>query len=730
MASLTSPEFNLLEEQFDFDVSLSSSSGKEDDEDEVFLGPFSHKEKCMSVGIDCSVRKDASSGRSVGEEPSWSPLPGDKFVEIFNEAHLLAREIERKNSDKGVAEEVRAMEKHAETKENFVDDPRAKLNVLGKAANLALSPIKRETFCVQNSPMKRLPPAIQRRLLKTGGAPSPTKNSASTSSPARVCKALPKNTLRSKAALSSTKVLPSRPIAPGTAPLLPPDKARLPRTEKGKMLRQRSPHTRHLSSAGSSEDLLSDGTSVTSDISDTSLNTSLPLKTGSSLPASRKSGLQRQTAMKVIPLQNRIILDRKNTSSSSSSKSSMNSSLSTSPTGKGKMNTSLNSSSNNVKARTSGSANKRLSSVVPTNTRTSSSLARAPELGPPVRSKTDLQAQPIKTTPVRKPQPTASQQTSKQNLERASSVPNVPVTVVGAVPSIKGSAKPKSFVVPTPRSQSTGLQQSECPSPDAPMSMKPKRLMSLGSVESLIQKTGVLPPDVLQSPSIVGSPVQSKARRVSALPTPVKRRVSGIPLLTPKSVTRPSKSSYSAEMESLPMSAKMINHGSPVLKVNEQLNTQKLEPVSTEELSDPSELQPFSMEGEVREKTGILLNSTSEGCTPPSPVTCPSEHLESTKHAPQNQEPASPVGWQQLSDSNEVSKTQENEVLLVDAPPPVLRSEERLLIDLSNTPDFIKTSPVKPSGEQLIDLSSPLITWSPVDKENTIDGTPLINLSF
>uniref|UniRef100_A0A8C9SI62 G-2 and S-phase expressed 1 n=1 Tax=Scleropages formosus TaxID=113540 RepID=A0A8C9SI62_SCLFO len=653
-----------------------SYSGKEDDEDEVFLGPFSHKEKCMSVGIDCSVRKDASSGRSVGEEPSWSPLPGDKFVEIFNEAHLLAREIERKNSDKGVAEEVRAMEKHAETKENFVDDPRAKLNVLGKAANLALSPIKRETFCVQNSPMKRLPPAIQRRLLKTGGAPSPTKNSASTSSPARVCKALPKNTLRSKAALSSTKVLPSRPIAPGTAPLLPPDKARLPRTEKGKMLRQRSPHTRHLSSAGSSEDLLSDGTSVTSDISDTSLNTSLPLKTGSSLPASRK--VNWHFVKFNLP-----------------------------PSSTGKMNTSLNSSSNNVKARTSGSANKRLSSVVPTNTRTSSSLARAPELGPPVRSKTDLQAQPIKTTPVRKPQPTASQQTSKQNLERASSVPNVPVTVVGAVPSIKGSAKPKSFVVPTPRSQSTGLQQSECK--DFFFLVLKLTFLAFSVIKFHFSCTGVLPPDVLQSPSIVGSPVQSKARRVSALPTPVKRRVSGIPLLTPKSVTRPSKSSYSAEMESLPMS---------------------LEPVSTEELSDPSELQPFSMEGEVREKTGILLNSTSEGCTPPSPVTCPSEHLESTKHAPQNQEPASPVGWQQLSDSNEVSKTQENEVLLVDAPPPVLRSEERLLIDLSNTPDFIKTSPVKPSGEQLIDLSSPLITWSPVDKENTIDGTPLINLSF
>lgn len=71
------------------------------------------------------------------------------------------------------------------------------------------------------------------------------------------------------------------------------------------------------------------------------------------------------------------------------------------------------------------------------------------------------------------------------------------------------------------------------------------------------------------------------------------------------------------------------------------------------------------------------------------------------------------------------------EVLLVDAPAPAHQLKEKLLIDLSNTPDLIKTSSAKPWGGQLIDLSSPLIKWSPEDKkENTKNTAPLIDLSF
>ncbi|CAF92212.1 unnamed protein product [Tetraodon nigroviridis] len=50
--------------------------------------------------------------------------------------------------------------------EEFVQDSGAKLNVF-EQSNRVLSPIKRETFCVQDSPLKQLPPAIQQRLLRS-----------------------------------------------------------------------------------------------------------------------------------------------------------------------------------------------------------------------------------------------------------------------------------------------------------------------------------------------------------------------------------------------------------------------------------------------------------------------------------------------------------------------------------------------------------------------------------
>lgn len=71
------------------------------------------------------------------------------------------------------------------------------------------------------------------------------------------------------------------------------------------------------------------------------------------------------------------------------------------------------------------------------------------------------------------------------------------------------------------------------------------------------------------------------------------------------------------------------------------------------------------------------------------------------------------------------SKTQE--MLLLDLPAPVLQPQEKLLIDLSNTPELIRTNKTNPSASELIDLSSPLIKWSPVKKKN---DAPLINLSF
>lgn len=64
----------------------------------------------------------------------------------------------------------------------------------------------------------------------------------------------------------------------------------------------------------------------------------------------------------------------------------------------------------------------------------------------------------------------------------------------------------------------------------------------------------------LQTPSsATEKPLQSKLLRPSGLPTPVNRRVSGIPMLTPKSVPRLSRVSRTPEPQS-PASSSGISH--------------------------------------------------------------------------------------------------------------------------------------------------------------------------
>ncbi|RXN19634.1 hypothetical protein ROHU_007219 [Labeo rohita] len=257
-----------------------TSKGDYDVEDEVFIGPISHKEKCISHGVEIHAKDSISSGPSLGEEPSWSPLTGEKFDEICKEAQLLASHLEQTITDPVTESSVVSTSQPEET-ETFEEDTTAKLSMFSKPADV-LSPIKRETFLVQESPMKQLPPAIQKRMLKANGTAGFGKPRLSTSSPVRPAVTQPKMATRGKALVASSGVLPSKPTAQGNSRLssstkLPPaTKTRLPPPSKGNFGLKRSPSSRNSSRAGSSEDLLSDNTSVASDISDSSFNTSLP----------------------------------------------------------------------------------------------------------------------------------------------------------------------------------------------------------------------------------------------------------------------------------------------------------------------------------------------------------------------------------------------------------------------------------------------------------------------
>ncbi|XP_074083378.1 G2 and S phase-expressed protein 1 isoform X3 [Macrotis lagotis] len=127
----------LIDEKFDFDLSLSSSSANEDDE--VFFGPVGHRERCVAAGLELQglVPKEA-------EQPlTWSPLTGEKFVEIFKEARLLALQIQ--SSGKKPTQEP-----GPGPGEDFVQEARLKLDIFERGLQVQTSSpaLKRETYCV------------------------------------------------------------------------------------------------------------------------------------------------------------------------------------------------------------------------------------------------------------------------------------------------------------------------------------------------------------------------------------------------------------------------------------------------------------------------------------------------------------------------------------------------------------------------------------------------------
>lgn len=169
---------------------------------------------------------------------SWSPLTGDQLEAVCQEAHRLADQLQNGELSQLRSKEEDMTSKTTTDREEFIQDDEAKLNVFGQTTSM-LSPIKRETFCVQDSPMKQLPPAIQNRLLRGSSTnttssirpatastqhASANKNSLaypatstrlSTSSPVVRAKSQHRTGLRGKAPLGV--VLPSKPAAPTTS---------------------------------------------------------------------------------------------------------------------------------------------------------------------------------------------------------------------------------------------------------------------------------------------------------------------------------------------------------------------------------------------------------------------------------------------------------------------------------------------------------------------------------
>ncbi|KAM4678302.1 G2 and S phase-expressed protein 1 [Discoglossus pictus] len=711
-------EFSLLaDEKFDFDISLSPTSGKEDCDDEVFIGPVRHKEKCVSVALK-SPESEEQTPPHVNDQHAWSPLSGDKFVEIFKEAHLLAMQLECFSTEDQKKEEPVKTVKNIAV-ERFVQESKSKLNLFDTVNNLNKTPvaIKRETYCVQDSPFSQLPPSVQQRFAaaSTNGGRESVSESPKAMSPNRMLKCAKEQTASPLA--QKTKAPPLKKAVLGGNP----EKTTLSRLQPGKLpsaqaknrltiekpkaarkigLATRKPDN----SAGSTEDLLSDKSSITSDVSDSSFNNSIVGQSKRTLQPPNKIGLKKTQFKQPatgVPC-------RRNTTSSSSSShssvnSSLNSSLSVSPAGK--LNSSLNTSINGSRLQTKSNPS-RFALVRPTagstsslknnSTNTPSSIIKPSTTAKVLASGNRNPTSSVSIVNPQTPAGKLQKQISAPNLHRLS-MQSKTESAIKALPC----TKPQARIMPTPTNRLKLQQKPGGVSPEHSVgkTLQPTKLLSCSEIGSGIAAStpmkptqGVLPNPNFSARSISATP---NTKRLSGLPTPMSRRtVPAIPTTTPKTLPR----TISALRPSMGLQASNILTRKPLASGTSEPEGNIAKVIESSSGDDDVAVLPCSLNFSPEEKTSFVANN----------------ELEILPVFPQS-----------------------TEVLLIDigVEPADIRkpswtgSDNSPLIDLSNTPELHKKMvPLKPTQVgQLIDFSSPLIKLSPmVNKENMGLDSPLL----
>ncbi|KAI3370975.1 hypothetical protein L3Q82_023629, partial [Scortum barcoo] len=161
--------------------------------------------------------------------------------------------------------------------------------------------------------------------------------------------------------------------------------------------------------------------------------------------------------------------------------------------------------------------------------------------------------------------------------------------------------------------------------------------------------------------------LQVKVQRPSALPTPVRRRMSAIPVATPTNQTGPTRPPPVSHCDPAPCpsSASRERSCSPA-----PADAQEAEPV------DAPDIQPFCLEEEE---------------PPAAPPTNPPQPDQSETTDPGAQSPGQSEPSRNLIELETTEESKTQEVLLLDLPAPALQPQEKLLIDLTNTPKLIRT---------------------------------------
>ncbi|XP_067554509.1 G2 and S phase-expressed protein 1 isoform X2 [Pseudorca crassidens] len=702
----------LADEKFDFDLSLSSSSANEDDE--VFLGPVGHKERCIAASLELN--------HQIPEEPplpaSWSPLTGEKFVEVYKEAHLLALQIQS-NSKAKAAPAATPKGPGSQAVEGFIQESKLKIHLFERENEAKKSPksLKRETYHLPDSP-SRGPPLW---------GSQPPSGAALPAAPAQASR--PQTPGPPHASCSSL------PVEPGAAH--PPDQAGAQKKVTSKLLLPRASSLRGKSIPSALEKPMKEkpaGPSRMKILNEKDSHSSVPpdkpcaARDIASLPAGGNHVVQGKRSL---PVPNKFGLKKTMLKppgcagslarkSSSGSVSGVSASVCASPAaGKAKPRDRPSIPADSSQSNTSQSG--RTGLVLPR-------LCLQP--GPAGVSYRQSQRPGVAESTAEQPRaPTRAALTQPQSPGQGGPGLNSHLSLsqssqmnkTGSTRRRDSCLNSKAKVMPTATNQ---FKIPECSTGEpldgaTPKSCRAQRPQSCTSVGRVAHSTPARWSSASQSlENSVRTPV-SRGRR-SALPTPASRRLSSLPLATPKTVPRALASPLrvSARRLSSEPQKKSAVRTAPVREGDSRAAAGpsgwspdgSFPPASAvpQALNFSPEKSDFMFSKSVTTDVALHEAQPPEATTPSEAllVDVKLDQLSVTLRAA-----ATPLGDLPLID---FCKTPEASVALGSGSGP--------LVDLlTNTPDADRRAVAKPCHEvgQLIDLASPLILLSPeADKEN------------
>ncbi|XP_052604534.1 G2 and S phase-expressed protein 1 isoform X3 [Peromyscus californicus insignis] len=737
----------LEDEKFDFDLSLSSSSANEDDE--VFFGPVGHKERCIAASLDFSGQvPEQTLAAAPGSPCTWSPLTGEKFVEVYKEAHLLALQIES-HSRREVTQAAKPRQPVNQGVERFVQNSQLKLSLFEEEQKKEKSPmsLKRETFCLPSSGVQpllgepQLPASPALRSSPVPAGPVQTQSNQGLSCPSQPLPgesrtSQPPNQPGPQRRISS-KLQPPRAL---------PVRGRHPHpaTEK---LRKEVPaglqKMKLLNEKGSQSDVLLDKPSTAPDAASKG---SRPGKR--SLPVPSKLGLKK-TLLK--PPGCTGSLTRK--SSASGSASSLMSGACVSPAaGKAKSSdlSNIPASSSRLLSNTS-----KLGKIGPASLH--QTLPTAPARASCRQARRANAAQTMAEQPKASILPPLSQQpqTPEQRGPRLD-----PDTLTSSQLNKTGSVKrqdsnpnrkPETVSTPTNPFKVPQFSVGEATDGVTPKFSRTHQLQSWTPASRVLSSTPVrrsTGPTSQGLPSSMRTPMST--RRMSALPTPASRRLSGLPLMAPQSMPRALASPLcvpARRLSSEPRRRSTVRAELTQEKPTPEKSTQESsstasggqgQGLSSDESSSPPSSVPhaldFSLEKSDFPPPQGSSTGAAQGEAEPHEDTSPSEVHGGGCSYMLSEGLLLDIKLDQLTITPEAvgrdladrplidfSNTPESNMALGPSSWP--------LIDLvTNTPDMDRNGVGKPPKAelgQLIDLGSPLIQLSPeADKENV--DSPLL----